>query len=110
MDLYNDLQYKIKELDTSIEELRVSGRKYAEAERDYKILLRQECLKLKHDGMAIGMIDKTCYGIPEVAEKRFQRDVAETIYKANLECINSIKLQMRILENQLQREWGSLQN
>ena len=60
--------------------------------------------------MAIGMIDKTCYGIPEVAEKRFQRDVAETIYKANLECINSIKLQMRILENQLQREWGSLQN
>jgi len=110
MDIYNDLQYKIKELTTSIDELRTSGRKYAEAERDYKILLRQECLKLKHDGMAIGMIDKTCYGIPEVAEKRFQRDVAETIYKANLECINSIKLQMRILENQLQREWGSLQN
>ena len=38
MDLYNDLQYKIKELTTSIDELRTSGTKYAEAERDYKLL------------------------------------------------------------------------
>ena len=52
------------------------------------------------------MIDKTCYGIPSVAEARFKRDVAEAVYKANLEAINSIKLQMRLLENQLQREWG----
>lgn len=110
MDIYNDLQYKIKELTASIDELRTSGTKYAEAERDYKVLLRQECLKLRDDGMAIGMIDKTCYGIPSVAEARFKRDVAETIYKANLELINSIKLQMRILENQSQREWGNLQN
>lgn len=110
MDLMNDLTYKIQELDKSIEMLRVSGKKYAEAERDYKVLLRQECLKLKHEGMAIGMIDKTCYGIPEVAEKRFQRDVAEVMYKANQENINSIKLQMRLLENQIQREYGNYQN
>ena len=110
MDIYNDLQYKIKELTASIDELRTSGIKYAEAERDYKLLLRQECLKLRDDGMAIGMIDKTCYGIPSVAEARFKRDVAETIYKANLELINSIKLQMRILQAQLDKEWGNLQN
>jgi hypothetical protein len=110
MDLMNELTYKIQELDKSIEMLRVSGTKYAEAERDYKVLLRQECLKLKHEGMAIGMIDKTCYGIPEVAEKRFQRDVAEVMYKANQENINSIKLQMRLLENQIQREYGNCQN
>ena len=110
MDLMNELNYKIQELDKNIKLLRVSGTKYAEAERDYKILLRQECLKLKHEGMAIGMIDKTCYGIPEVAEKRFQRDVAEVMYKANLENINSIKLQMRLLENQIQREYGNCQN
>lgn len=106
MDLVNELNYKIKELENNVEQLRVSGRKYAEAERDYKVLLRQECLKLKHEGMAIGMIDKTCYGIPSVAEARFKRDVADTIYKANLESINSIKLQMRLLESQIQREYG----
>lgn len=107
MDLYTELQEKTRELDVSIKQLRVSGTKYAEAERDYKILLREECLKLRDAGTAIGMINMTAYGIPCVAEARFERDVAETIYKANLEAINSIKLQMRLIESQLQREWGN---
>lgn len=106
-DLFNQLQSKTKELEISIKSLRQTGTKYAQAEKDYKVLLRQECLKLRDDGMAIGMIDKTCYGIPSVAEARFKRDVAEAIYKANLEAINSIKLQMRLIENQLQREYGT---
>jgi hypothetical protein len=106
MDLFNELQAKTKDLDISIKELRNSGTRYAQAERDYKVLLRQECLKLRDEGMAIGMIDKTCYGIPSVAEARFKRDVAEAVYKANLEAINSIKLQMRLIENQLSREWN----
>ena len=106
-DLFNQLQAKTKELEISIKSLRQTGTNYAQAEKDYKVLLRQECLKLRDDGMAIGMIDKTCYGIPSVAEARFKRDVAEAIYKANMEAINSIKLQMRLLEGQLQREWGT---
>lgn len=86
--------------------LRKTGTAYAEAERDYKILLRTECLKLRDEGTAIGLIDKTCYGIPSVAKARFERDVAEAVYKANQESINSIKLQIRILDAQIQREWG----
>ena len=106
-DLYQQLMLKTQQLDYSIKTLRTSGTEYAQAERDYKVLLRQECLKLRDDGMAIGMIDKTCYGIPSVAEARFKRDVAEAVYKANLEAINSIKLQMRLIEAQIQREWGN---
>ena len=106
MELYAELQQKTKELDTSIKLLRKNGTAYAEAEKEYKILLRVECLKMRDDGMAIGMIDKTCYGIPSVAEARFKRDVAEATYKANQEAINSIKLQLRLIENQIQREWG----
>lgn len=106
MDLYNELQAKIKQLEVSVKELRTSGTNYAKAERDYKILLRQECLKLRDEGMAIGMIDKTCYGLPTVAEARFQRDVNKTIYEANIEAINSLKLQMRLLEAQISREWN----
>ena len=106
MDLYSELQTKTAQLEMSVKELRKNGTAYAQAEKDYKILLRQECLKLRDAGMAIGMIDKTCYGIPAVAEARFKRDVAETIYKANQEAINSIKLEMRLIEGQLQREWG----
>ena len=104
-DLYTELQSKTRQLEASIKQLRKSGTDYAQSERDYKVLLRSECLKLRDEGMAIGMIDKVCYGIPSVAEARFQRDVAETVYKANLEAINSIKLQMRLIEAQLDREW-----
>ena len=107
MDLYNEIQQKIRELEISIRSLRKTGQKYAEAERDYKILLRQEVLKMRDEGQAIGVITLTCYGIPSVAESRFKRDTAEAIYKANQEAINSIKLQLRLLESQIQREYGS---
>ena len=107
MELYDELQNKVKQLDTSVKALRSTGTAYAQAERDYKVLLREECLKLRDGGMAIGMIDKTCYGIPSVAEARFKRDVAETVYKANMESINAIKLQIRLIEAQLDREWKS---
>lgn len=106
MELYQELQQKTAQLDFSVKQLRQNGESYAKAERDYKVLLRQECLKLRDEGMAIGMIDKTCYGIPSVAEARFRRDVAEAIYKANQEAINSIKLQLRLLDAQISREWG----
>lgn len=109
MDLYVELQQKTAQLDMSIRVLKQNGTALAEAEKNYKVLLRSECLKLRDEGMAVGMIDKVCYGIPSVAEARFKRDVAEAVYKANQEAINSLKLQMRLIESQLQREWGNTQ-
>lgn len=106
MDLQNELQYKIEQLKLSVKDLRTNGTKYAEAERKYKIKLREECMRLRDEGMAIGMIDKVCYGIQSVADLRYERDVAETIYKANQEAINSTKLQLRLIENQISREYG----
>lgn len=110
MELYEELDSKKKQLDASIKQLRKNGTEYAQKERDYKVLLRTECLKLKEEGMAIGMIDKTCYGIPSVAEARFQRDIAKVVYEANQEAIQAIKLQMRLIESQIQREWGASAN
>ena len=107
MELYEELEVKTAQLERSVKELRKTGTAYAEAEREYKVLLRQECLKLREEGMAIGMIDKTCYGLPTVAQARFRRDVAEAVYRANLEAINSIKLELRLIDAQLSREWGA---
>ena len=106
-DLYEELQAKTRQLDTSIRQLRKNGTEYAEAERDYKVLLRTECLRLRDEGMAIGMIQLTCYGIPSVAEARVRRDIAQVVYEANQEAIQAIKLQMRLIESQIQREWGA---
>ena len=96
----------IQLLQASIRSLKTTSTAKATAEKDYKILLAKECLKLRDEGMAIGMIDKTCYGIPSVAEARFKRDIAEANYDANKEAINAYKLQIRLLENQINREYG----
>jgi hypothetical protein len=107
MDLFNQIQELTEKLNIAIKSLAKKGQELAEAERDYKITLRQEALKLRAEkGMPVTLIQQVVYGVPEVAEKRFKRDVAETMYQTNQEYINTTKLQIRILESQLQREWG----
>lgn len=106
MDLINDIQMLMEELTISIKKLRSTGQALAEAERDYKITLRQEALKLRVEkDMPVTLINQIIYGVPEVAEKRFKRDIAETIYNTNQEHINATKLKLRLLESQLNREW-----
>lgn len=106
-DLFNDIQDLTKKLSVSINKLAQYGNELAETERDYKITLRQEALKLRSEkGMPVTLIQQVVYGVPEVADKRFKRDVAEAMYNTAQENINSIKLQIRILESQLQREWS----
>ena len=106
-ELYSEMEALRKQLSASIKELRKNGTDLARKERDYKVLLRQEILKLRDEGMAVGIIDKICYGIPDVADKRFERDVAQTVYEANKEAINSLKLQIRIVQNVIDKEYSN---
>ena len=111
MDLYEEITKLINQLDISVRQLRKSGTDLAEAEKKYKVCLRQEALKLRSEkNMPVTLINQIIYGVPEVAELRFDRDVKEAVYMANQEAINSTKLKLRILENQLNREWGNVKN
>lgn len=96
-----------KDLTQSVRLLRKNGEASAKAERDYKVRLRQEALKLRAGDMPVTLIQQIVYGIEEVAELRYKRDIAQAMYDANKEAINTFKLQIRILESQLQREWHS---
>lgn len=107
MDLYEQIMRLMAELTASIRKLRDNGAKLAEAERDYKITLRKEALRLRADNMPVTLINQIIYGVPEVAEKRFKRDVEQANYDANKEHINVTKLKLRLLEAQLSREWGA---
>lgn len=108
MDLVNEIFKLQDELTASISRLASNGKRLAEAERDYKITLRTEALKLRSEkGLPVTLIAQIIYGVPEVAELRFQRDIAETIYNTNQEHINATKLKMRILESQIAREWSN---
>lgn len=108
VDLLNEMNDLCSKLTHSGAQMARYGKEYAEAEKEYKICLRQHALSLRAtQDMPVTLIDKTVYGIPEVAEKRFNRDVAETMYKTSQESINVLKLKIRILDAQIQREWSA---
>ena len=106
MDIYNELQEKSRLLDNSIKMLRKTGSDYAKAYTDYRIALAKELLLLKEEGYAITLAGDIARGKPEIAHLKFEEISKEAIYKANMESINVLKLQIKILENQIERELG----
>jgi hypothetical protein len=105
-DLINEMNDLCNKLSVAGKQLRKYGLAKAEAERDYKVCLREAALRLRETkDMPVTLIDKVVYGEDEVAKKRFERDVAETMHQTAFEAINIIKLKIRILDAQISREW-----
>ena len=102
----HEIQEKCKLLDNSIKMLRKTGSDYAKAYTDYRVALAKELLVLKNDGYAITLAGDIARGKPEIAHLKFEEISKEAIYKANMESINVLKLQIKVLENQIEREFG----
>lgn len=107
MDLWIELQKKMHELDVCLRELRKNGSAWAQAEHDYKVELYKQVMGMKERGIAATIINIVCRGVPKVAKLRLERDMALVTYKANMEAINIRKLQCRLIDNQIGREYGN---
>lgn len=105
-DLIGEIGQKTRLLDTAIKELGVRGRAYAQAERDYRVAMAKKILLERENGTPVTIISDICRGNPEIAKLRFERDCAEVVYKSAMEAINGYKLQIRILDAQVEREWS----
>lgn len=108
MDLANELQEKCRLLDNSIKMLRKTGSEYAKAYTDYRVALAKELLLLKNDGFAITLAGDIARGKPEIAHLKFEEISKEAIYKANLESINALKLEIKIIQEQINKEYGGI--
>jgi len=106
MDLITRIQNLVAELQQYIKGLQNWGIKKAQSEQEYQTVLSQEVLKERDKGTAIGVIQLIVKGKPEVAKKRFDRDMAEVMYQVAQEKINVAKLELRLLDSQAQREWS----
>lgn len=108
MDLFNELQEKIKELNIAVKSLRKTGSEYAEAYTEYRIKLATKLVELRDNGMPVTIAYDVARGQKDIAKEKYNEIVKEAIYQANQEAINSIKLQIRVIESQLSREWGNI--
>lgn len=105
--MWEEIEKKQSMLDKAIKELAQNGYELALKEKAYKIAVNKKALELRAEDMPVTLINQVIYGYEEIADLRYARDIAEVKYNANLEYINTIKLTIRIMENQLSREWGN---
>ena len=96
----------MEQLQTSVKSLRITATEYAEAYKNYRVLLAKELVRLKDSGMAITLASDVARGNEDIASAKMQEIKKEAIYKANVESINAIKLQIKVVENQITREIG----
>ena len=107
-DLIQELYELCDKLSVSGEQMKRYGKEKAQTEHDYKVVLRQEALRLRTEkDMPVTLINQVVYGIPEVADLRLKRDIAETMYEVAKESINTLKLKIRIIDAQISREWST---
>ena len=102
--MINEMSELQTRLDKAIRQMRAGGIEHAEKDKLYKIALMEEILRLRTEEFPATLINQIAYG--KVANERFERGKAEAMYKSSIENVNALKLQMRILDNQISREWG----
>lgn len=106
-DLMKELNAVKGELHQSMKDFRSSGVKLAQAEHDYQLEKAKTWRILKAEGCTSTELANIIKGQPEVAEAMFKRDTAKATYTAHQEHINVLKLELRVIENQIAREWNS---
>lgn len=103
-----DLQIELNklriDLNKAITIIKERGKAKAIAERDYRVELAKEILKLRADGMPVTIVSDVCRGNEKIAELKMNRDIAETLYESNMQFIYSTKLNIDIVMKQIEAE------
>ncbi len=105
-DLMREMQQNRRLLDKAINAYKERGSDYAQKKRDYGVALAAKILALRADGFPVTIIGDVARGDERVAQLRLDRDAAEVVYESAREAIHAYKLNIRILESQIAREWG----
>ena len=107
MDLIEKMRILIHLLDEAVHQYSERGKTFASAKCEYQVELAKKMLELRASGHPATIVPDLSRGDTKIAQLRFKKDVAEVVYKSAQEAIQNYKLQIRILESQIEREWKS---
>lgn len=105
-DLMIELNQLRDTLSVAIKELKKRGKDKAKAEQEYRVALAKEILLQRDDGQPVTIVSDICRGKEEIAKLKFERDFSETLYETCLQKIYATKVELNIIEKQIEREWG----
>lgn len=106
MELWEEIMLIERQLNEALSTFRENGIKYCEAERNYQMAKSKEIMRLKSEGYPITLIPQVVKGIEEIANLDFERNKWEVVYKANQESLNVKKIELRVKEGEINREYG----
>jgi len=92
-------------LTSALSEYKKRGTEYAKAYKNYRMLLSQELLKLKAEGMPVTIAYDIARGTKQVADAKEQEIITECLYKSCQEAINTYKLQIKILQENINKNY-----
>jgi hypothetical protein len=87
----------ITRLDEAQRILFKQAKEKAESERIYRMDLAQEILRLRAEGQPVAIVGDLARG--SCADEKFQRDFAESRFRATLEAVEIIKVQISALQS-----------
>lgn len=104
--LWQEICAKRRELSDEITKLVESGAQLSRNEASYRVALSKYIIGARAAGVPVTVISDMARGQEDISQLRLQRDMSEVLYKAAQERINAIKLELRILQSQWEREWS----
>lgn len=105
-DLWEDIQADLRLLSRSVSELRIRGEARAKADAAYRSLKAKAILEAKASGIPATLAKEVIYAREDVQKALLERDCTEALYDTCIEGINATKLQIRVNEAQLERDWN----
>lgn len=97
VDITRELYNGSKRLEEGSREIFNLAKAMAEKERDYRVALAKEKIKLRDEGMAIGLIEDVARG--NLADLRYERDIAKETYIAARDSMRAIQVQINALQS-----------
>lgn len=105
--MWEEIEQAMKDLETCVSEYKKYNKDYAVKERNYRVLLSKRLTELRAAGEKVTHLADIARGQEDVAQLRFDRDIAEGLKEAAKEGINFYKHKLKILNDQYDREWGA---
>lgn len=100
--LITELEKLREDLNNIIGELNRAGYLKAKTEYTYRVALAKELLLNRDKGLPVTLNNDVSKGNEIIAKYKFDKDVAETTYDITYEKLRAIKIELGIVERQME--------
>lgn len=102
IDIAKEIRRVSKRLDKAPQAIFDNAKAFAEAERVYRIELAKQITKLRSEGLQATLINDVARG--NVADLKYQRDLAEGLYRSSLESSKALQAELSGLQSIYRRQ------